>query len=121
MISSGAVPAAGMAASRGEKKVEMPNNSPQTTVLRPVRAPALMPAADSGEMRMGGPLRYPLSMVSSPHTMNSMPPRGMAPLGRVRPARSDSDRPMPLRARMYRTNRLKTSRTTLTLTSPAVA
>ena len=55
MMSSGAVPAAGTAAKMGLKKVATPNSTPHTRVDSPVLAPALMPAAVSGEIRMGGP------------------------------------------------------------------
>lgn len=48
MIKSGAVPAAGTAANIGEKKVAKPNNIPQTRVLRPVFAPALIPVRGGG-------------------------------------------------------------------------
>ena len=55
MMSSGAVPAAGTAAKMGLKKVDTPNSTPHTRVDSPVLAPALMPAAVSGEIRIGGP------------------------------------------------------------------
>jgi hypothetical protein len=52
---SGAVPAAGTALKTGQKNTENPKNMPHTTVDSPVLAPALMPAADSGDTNMGGP------------------------------------------------------------------
>lgn len=44
----------------------MPNKHPHTSVLTPVLAPALIPAADSGEINMGGPEKYPDRTVVSP-------------------------------------------------------
>lgn len=55
MISRGAVPAAGTAAKMGLKKIAIPNSTPQTKVDKPVFAPALIPAAVSGEIKIGGP------------------------------------------------------------------
>ena len=40
----------------GQKKIEIPNNIPQTKVLNPVLAPDLIPAADSGDINIGGPV-----------------------------------------------------------------
>ena len=51
------VPAAGISANMGAKNTDTKNSSPHTTVLSPVLAPALIPAADSGLINMGGPLR----------------------------------------------------------------
>jgi hypothetical protein len=55
IMRSGAVPAAGTALKTGQKNTENPKNMPHTTVDSPVLAPALMPAADSGDTNMGGP------------------------------------------------------------------
>ena len=88
MRSSGAVPAAGTDAKRGLKKADIPNKIPQTRVERPVLAPALIPAADSGLIRIGGPERQPLAIEASPHTIKSHRPLGIAPFDFVRFARS---------------------------------
>ena len=98
----------------------MPNKIPQTRVLRPVLAPALMPAADSGEMRIGGPVKYPLRMVVRPHTMSKKLPLGMAPLFLVSPARSERDRARPFNVRKYKNSKLKTSRTIFSSWEPIV-
>ena len=48
-------PAFGIFSNKGAKNTETQKNIPANTVLSPVRAPALIPAADSGDIRMGGP------------------------------------------------------------------
>ena len=55
----GVVAAAGIASNKGAKKLDMQNRKPHTIVLRPVFAPALIPAALSGDKRIGGPLYNP--------------------------------------------------------------
>ena len=95
-ISSGVVPAGGTAEINGPKNTDTPKHSPQTIVLSPDLAPALMPAADSGEIKMGGPEKYPLRMVVNPQTMNSQLPLGILFSASVRWAKSDMDRAMPL-------------------------
>jgi hypothetical protein len=50
-----------------------------------------MPAADSGDIRIGGPEKYPLRTVVRPQTISSQLPLGIAPLGLVSFARSDND------------------------------
>ena len=59
-----------MAWKKGEKKADKQNKIPHTKVLSPVRAPALIPAADSGDRSMGGPVITPLNTVVSPHIIN---------------------------------------------------
>ena len=68
------VPAVGIPSKSGAKKTATQKNNPATTVLRPVLAPALMPAADSGEIRMGGPPKNPLNIVITPHIMYNQRP-----------------------------------------------
>lgn len=94
------MPAAGISANSGPKKVAIANNIPHTSVLNPVLAPALIPAADSGLMMIGGPLLNPEKIVATPHTTNSHLPRGIVPSSFVRWARSDMDRERPLRVRI---------------------
>lgn len=55
MSRRGAVPVAGIEEKKGPKKEEAAKRTPQTNVLRPVLAPALIPAADSGDSKTGGP------------------------------------------------------------------
>ena len=66
MSRTGLVPAWGTCCSRGATNIDRRNRTPHTIVLSPVLAPALMPAADSGDINIGGPLRAPDSMVSTP-------------------------------------------------------
>ena len=56
IINNGVVAAAGIASNKGAKKLDKQNRKPQTIVLKPVFAPALIPAALSGDKRIGGPL-----------------------------------------------------------------
>ena len=49
------VPALGIPWNKGAKNVAKQKSKPATTVLNTVLAPALIPAADSGEISMGGP------------------------------------------------------------------
>mmetsp|Transcript_33716 Transcript_33716/g.48919 ORF Transcript_33716/g.48919 Transcript_33716/m.48919 type:complete len:212 (+) Transcript_33716:481-1116(+) len=112
MINNGAVPAAGTAAKIGPKNADIPNNTPHTKVERPVFAPALIPAAVSGEMRIGGPEKYPLNKEVSPHTIKSILPRGMAPLLFVSLPKSDMERATPFRKMKYKKNKLNIISTT---------
>ena len=75
----------------GVKKVEAANKIPQNKTLRPVLAPDLIAAALSGDMRIGGPPRYPDSTVAMPHAMRSQLPRGIEPSAAVSRERSLRD------------------------------
>ena len=77
----------------------------------PVLAPALIPAADSGEIRIGGPEKYPLKIVVRPHTINNQPARGIAPFFFVSPPKSDRDRANPFNVRIYKNNKLNINKT----------
>lgn len=83
---------------------------PHTNVLRPVLAPALIPAADSGDIRMGGPDMYPLNIVVHPQQISKKLPRGIAPDFLVSLAKSERDRANPFNVNMYRNNKLKMSK-----------
>eukprot|EP01033_Poteriospumella_lacustris_P005217 gene5216-gene5753 len=105
--SNGDVPVGGTLENNGQKKIVTRNNIPHTKVLNPVRAPALIPAAVSGDNRIGGPEKKPLMMVATPQMMNSQWPRGMvSSTGCVSNARSLMDRDNPFNVRMYKNKRL---------------
>lgn len=55
MNNIGMVPALGIWANKGEKKVHTKKQSPHTRVDRPVLAPSFRPTPVSGERIMGGP------------------------------------------------------------------
>jgi hypothetical protein len=74
MMSTGLLPAEGTLSKIGPKNSARRKQHPQTTVLKPVFAPALMDAEDSGETKMGAELRKPLNMVSIPHITNNHRP-----------------------------------------------
>ena len=59
--------------------MQVKNKSPQKTVLRPVLAPALIPAADSGDISTGGPPNVPDNMVKDPQIIYNHLLRGIAP------------------------------------------
>ena len=78
-MSIGAVAAGGTASNIGAKNDDNKNNIPHTTVDIPVFAPALIPAADSGEIRTGIPAMLPLITVAIPVIMNNQRARGVVP------------------------------------------
>lgn len=80
-ISIGAVAAGGTASNIGAKNDDNKNNTPHTTVDIPVFAPALIPAADSGDIRTGMPVILPLMTVVIPVIMNNHRARGVVPEG----------------------------------------
>ena len=55
MNNIGMVPALGICANKGEKKVHTKKQSPHTRVDRPVFAPSFRPTPVSGERIIGGP------------------------------------------------------------------
>jgi hypothetical protein len=57
MNNMGMVPALGICANKGEKKVHTKKHKPHTRVARPVLAPSFKPTPVSGERMMGGPVR----------------------------------------------------------------
>jgi hypothetical protein len=97
MISTGLVPAAGMCLNKGLKKDATRKRSPHTTVLRPVLAPSLIAAADSGETRMGAVVSSPPQTVKKPDRMKIQRPRGIELSPLVSTARLLSDVSRPLR------------------------
>ena len=82
---------------------------PQTSVLNPVLAPAFTPAADSGLMRIGGPLINPERNVARPQTISNQRPRGMLPSGFVSFDKSLSDRARPFKTRIYKNTKSQIS------------
>jgi hypothetical protein len=79
-ISIGAVAAAGTASNIGAKNDDNKNKMPHITVDIPVFAPALIPAADSGEMSTGIPDMQPLMTVAMPVMINNQRARGVEPV-----------------------------------------
>ncbi len=69
IISTGLVPAAGTCSKTGLKNNARRNNTPATTALKPVLAPSLIDADDSGETKMGAEDRSPATIVNAPHIM----------------------------------------------------
>ena len=97
MMSMGLVPAGGIYLNSGLQNDDSRNKTPATTVLRPVFAPSLMAADDSGDTRMGAEVNSPDTIVNSPDKMKIHLPLGMPPSSLVSTARLLSDTRMPLR------------------------
>mmetsp|Transcript_55 Transcript_55/g.98 ORF Transcript_55/g.98 Transcript_55/m.98 type:complete len:126 (+) Transcript_55:473-850(+) len=106
---SGDVPDGGMLSKRGQKKVEGTNNKPQISVLNPVRLPAFIPGVLSGEIKIGGPEKYPLIIVLIPHIMNNQLPRGMVPSALVKRPKSLILLAIPLNVIIYKKLKLSSS------------
>ena len=76
----GDVAASGIASNKGENSIARTKHNPPTTALRPVFAPALIPAPDSGLINIGGPEKAPLITVMTPHITYSHRPLGTEPV-----------------------------------------
>ena len=70
-------PAVGIPWNKGAKNVAKQNRTPATTVLNPVLAPAFIPAADSGDISIGGPPQQPLMIVIMPQMIYNHRPLHM--------------------------------------------
>ena len=94
-MSIGDVPATGIAAKNGPKNMAPINKIPQTTALRPVLAPAAIPAAVSELIVNGGPKHIPLHTFTKPiiRIRNCCP--GTDPSSRIEPTNVDNALAMP--------------------------